>query len=43
MQGTDWLSVKTILLSTRDENSNKKWTANEKEVETGYLKLKSVL
>jgi hypothetical protein len=40
MQGTDWLSVKdNTIIKIETKNSNKKWTANEKAVETGYLKL----
>jgi hypothetical protein len=40
MQGTDWLNLKTIqLLRLERKNSNKKWTAKRKAVETGYLKL----
>ncbi len=41
MQGTDWLSVKdnTIIKIGDEKILTKKWTANEKEAETGYLKL----
>jgi hypothetical protein len=41
MQGTDWLSVKdnTIIKIGDEKILTKKLTANEKEAETGYLKL----
>jgi hypothetical protein len=41
MQGTDWLSLKdnTIIKIGDEKILTKKWTANEKAVETGYLKL----
>jgi hypothetical protein len=41
MQGTDWLSVEdnTIIKIGDEKILTKKWTANEKEAETGYLKL----
>ena len=41
MQGTDWLSVKdnTIIKLGDEKILTKKLTANEKEAETGYLKL----
>jgi hypothetical protein len=42
MQGTDWLSVKdNTIIKLGDEKIQKKLTANEKEAETGYLKLES--
>jgi hypothetical protein len=41
MQGTDWLSVKdnTIIKLGDEKIMTKKLTENEKEAETGYIKL----